>query len=163
RVLPRFLQRAANDPRGAGRDPGPRAIERAHRDLETVALGPDDGCLADLHLLEDDVGRVGAALPHLVLFLADRQPGRLPVDDEAGDPFVAGRPFFAREHGIEARDAAVRDPALLPGDDVVVAHLLVAGLHPRDVRPGIRFGATVGREDRLGEQAAEVLLLLPVA
>src|SRR4029079_9402436 len=131
RVLARFIERTADDPGGARGDPGPRPVEAAHRDLEAVALGADDVRLADLHLLEDHVGRVGAALPHLVFFLPDRQPRRLAIDHEAGDSLVARRPFRAREHRVEAANAAVGDPALLSGDAVVVADLLVAGLHPR--------------------------------
>jgi len=105
---------------------------------------------------------VRAALPHLVLLLADGYAGRLPVHDEAGDALVAGGPLLAREHGVEAGDAAVGDPALLSGDHIVVTHLLVVALHPCDVRAGIRLRAAIGGEDRLGEQPAQVLFLLSV-
>ena len=71
-------------------------------------------------------------------------------------------PLQAGEHGVEVGHAAVGDPALLAGQHVVVAHLAVAALHAGHVRPGVGLGAAVGGEDRLGQQAAEVLLLLLV-
>ena len=146
----------------------PAAIQGRVRSNERIATlnpspsPPTIAVLADLHVLEDDVGGVGAALPHLVLFLPDRDARRVAVDHEAGDPLVARGALFAREDRIEAGHPPVGDPALLPGDDVVVADLLEARLHAGHVRAGVGLRAAIGGEDRLGQEAPEVLLLLRV-
>ena len=110
--------------------------------LKPVALGADERALRDLHVLEDHVGRVGARWPILFSFLPTDTPGVCRVDDEAGDALVAAVPSSRREHGVEAGDAAVGDPALLAVEHVVVAVLLVARLHAGDVGAGVGLASS---------------------
>src|SRR5205823_15034315 len=84
--------------------------------------------------------------------------------DEAGSPHVAIlRVSYAREGRVQAGVSAVRDPALLSVEDVLVPYLAVVGTHPGDVRTRVRLVAGIRGEDgRLG-QHREVLLLLLLA
>src|SRR5690606_16524722 len=108
-----LLERAADQTGGARRDPRARAIERLHRHLEAAVLGADERALRHLDVLEDHVRRVRRTVTHLVLLAARLDTRRAGVDDEAGNALVLHRGVERREHGVPARDPAVRDPALL--------------------------------------------------
>src|SRR5207302_6522871 len=88
RVATALVERAAHDSGRAGGDPGPRAIEGLHRDLESFAFAADQVLAGELDLLEEHVGGVGGALSELVLLLADAHAGEVARDDEAGDALV---------------------------------------------------------------------------
>ena len=66
-VRRRDLERALGDPDGLGRDPRPAAVERAHREVEAVALGADAVRGRDADAVEGELGGRAAADAHLVL------------------------------------------------------------------------------------------------
>src|SRR5205085_6511312 len=122
--------RAPHDPAGAGRDPGPAAVEGLHRDLEPLAFLAHEIRLGELDVLEDHVGSVARALPELVLLAAHRDAGSVAGHDEAGDPLVTvARLADAAEDRVPVRIAGVGDPALLAGHHVLVADLANRGAH----------------------------------
>src|SRR5260221_11482050 len=84
-----FVERAANSPRRARRDPRTASIEGLHRDLEALPFFAHQIRFGELHVLEEHVGGVARALAELVLFLAHRDAGRVARNHEAGDTLVA--------------------------------------------------------------------------
>ena len=110
RVRQRLVERAPREAERGGGDRRAKDVERAHRELEALALGA-----------EQRVGRHAAAgelearermrRDH-VDALGDRQARRVGRHDERRDAARAGRVARAREHAVEIGDAAVRDPRL---------------------------------------------------
>ena len=103
---------------------------------------------------------VDPADPHLRLEPRDLEAGRVGLDDERGDPGVAGLRIGLREDGVEVRDAGVRDEALAAVEDVLVA--LAARGRPHRGRVGARagLGQRVGAEPLAGGELRQVALLL---
>src|SRR5437899_1481669 len=77
-------------------------VERAHRDLEAVALGAEARARGHEHVLEADLARDGATQAHLVLDVAEVEAvGQRVGDDEGREALVAlARP---RHHDEVAR------------------------------------------------------------
>src|SRR5207248_6771075 len=114
-----------------------------HGDGEALTLRTDavlDGhaCAVEQHL-------TGRAAPNaeLVLELADLQ-AEVTLDDEAGDPPVAGVGSGLGEHDVEVADAGVGDPRLDAGQDVGIAVPHGPRVHRRHVRPSLARGQAVG-------------------
>src|SRR5262245_47762053 len=99
----------------------PRHVERAHRDLEPLALLAQ--ALLDRHRAVREVKGHGgrAADAHFLLFLADREPGHALLDDERGDASGALAGIDRREHGDHVCVVAVRAPLLGTVQHVVIA------------------------------------------
>jgi hypothetical protein len=123
-----------------------------------VVLLAEQVLSGDLGLVEGDGRGVGGSLSELVLLLVDRDRVVLRYD-ERGDAAMAGVLVRLGVDREPVRIAAVGDEALGAVDDVLVALLDGAGLHPGDVGAGVRLGQAEGGElGGLGEHP-EVLLL----
>src|SRR5207248_11168598 len=74
--------------------------------------------------------------PYTTLFRSARH-------DEAGDALVPlARLADPSEHRVPLGVAGVGDPALLPGDDVLVAHLAYRGAHAGEDRKSTRLNSS---------------------
>src|SRR5207342_2294189 len=154
-------QRAHATDRAAAQ-PGAAAVEDAHRHFEALADRAEYVFRRHSHIDEGDGGGAGCADAHLVLVraVADARPAGF--DQERGD-LALGR-VGAREHGIEAGDAAVGDPDLLAGERpaaVVVARR--PGADRRSVGTGAGFGEAERGDQLATGQARQVALFLFVA
>src|SRR5439155_900993 len=89
-------------------DPGPRAVEHLHRDLEALALLADQVVGGDAAVVEEDLAGRRALDPHLRLDPPDLEAGRPRLDDEGRDAGVA-RARIARR--ADLRDLLDRDEA----------------------------------------------------
>src|SRR5262250_1527712 len=138
----------------------PRDVERAHRDLESLALLTQ--ALLDRHGAVREVERHGgrAADAHLLLFLADREAGRAPLDEERRDAPGALARIDRGEDGDHVGVIAVRAPLLRSVQDVVIALVHRRGPEARRVRAGSRLGQRVGGHELAGGEPRQVLLLL---
>src|SRR4029079_61354 len=92
-----------------------------HRDLEALALLAEQVPGRDPAVVEGELARRGARDAHLRLEPRHLEAGRAGLDQKGRDPRVAGLGIGLREDGVEARDAGVRDEALRPVEDVLVA------------------------------------------
>ena len=81
-VRGRDLERALGDPDGLGGDARPAAVERAHRDVEPVALLAEPVRRRDAHAVERELGGRAAADAHLVLEAGDGEAVGRDLDDE---------------------------------------------------------------------------------
>ena len=72
-VRGRDLEGTLGDPDGLRRDPRAAAVERAHREVEAVALGADPVRGRDPYAVESELGGRAAADPHLVLDAGDAE------------------------------------------------------------------------------------------
>ena len=75
RVAHGLVERRAHHAERLGRDADAAGVEHAHRDLEALALGAQALFHRHPQVLERERDRVGAAQAHLVLGLADHEPG----------------------------------------------------------------------------------------
>ena len=95
-----------------------------HLSDENILLRHDD-------ILEGDAACIRAALSHVQLLAAGRDPGGVAIHNEAGES-LAGRALGvrvgARQDKVEAGHPTVGDPHLLAVDDPAVALLLRLGL-----------------------------------
>ena len=90
RVLERIVGRALREPEALRADPGPRAVEDPHRDLEALALLAEQVLRRDAAVVEEELAGGRALDPHLRLDPADLEAGRVRLDEEGGDALVAG-------------------------------------------------------------------------
>src|SRR5207249_10780557 len=90
----------------------------------------------------------GRAGPHaqLVLRLARGEAGHSLFEDERADALVLRGGIGLREHERVIGDRRVRDPVLLPVEDVRVALATCGRAHRRDVRARAGLGETEARE-----------------
>ena len=142
-------KRGAADADGHRRDAGTGAVEGHHRQLEALVFLAEQVLGRDLDFVEGDGRGVGGPLAHLVLLLVDGDPGEVGVDDEGADPAVAGLGVGLGVDREVVGVGAVGDEALGAVDDVLVALLDGAGLHPGDVGAGVGLGQAEGGELRL--------------
>ena len=120
-----------------------------------------DGVGLDPHVLQRQRGGVARPDAVLVLGLAVGEPGGVALDDEPGRS--TGRPG---EHGVHVGVAAVRDPLLVPvqqvaHDLVVLDDRLGGGPHRGQIAAGLRFRGPVRHEQAfVGDAGHPPLLLL---
>ena len=161
-ILHRLVDGAAHDAEAEGGDVGAGAVEGGHGQLEAVALCAKQVGRRDGAILEVDGGGVGAALPHLVLLLADGETGCVLGDNEGRNALVAGCGVAGGEDDNEVCVAAVGDPLLGAVEDKGVALALVTAAEACDVGACVGFAGRVGGEGEGARKTAEVLLLLLV-
>ena len=127
----------------------------------------DDVALADFaeqvfhrHLAIVQNQRAGgrAANAHLVLFGADGESGKVPLDQKCGELFAVD----LGEDGEQVGEAGVGDPHLFAVEDVVLAvgRKLGAGAAIQGVGAGRGFREGIGADDLAGGQPRQILLLL---
>ena len=128
-------------PDGLRGDPRAAAVERAHRDIEAVALLAEPVRLGHADLVEGELGGRAAAQAHLVLDPRHGEAVGRDLDDERAEAAMPGRFGIGdREDDDEVGDRAVADEPLRAIDDVVVAVADGARASGRDVRAGLGLG-----------------------
>ena len=150
RVAHRFLEGRPHHAERLSRHTDAARVQHAHRDLESLALGPEPLVEGHLHVLERQRHGVRAAQAHLVLCLADHEARRSALEDERGEAAAARRLVGAREDQVDARLLAVRHPVLASSQYVVL-------FRPRGGcldRARVRAGAGLGERER-GELARD--------
>src|SRR5205823_13580498 len=90
RLLERVVGRALGDPERLCRNAGPRAVEDPHRELEAVTLRAEEARGRDAHVVERQLTGGRAADPELRLEPSDGEARGVRLDEEGGDPGVAG-------------------------------------------------------------------------
>ncbi|MNS87604.1 hypothetical protein D3C72_1215520 [compost metagenome] len=135
-------------------------VEHLHRGLEAHArYAADDVGRGHAHVFQHHVAGLGAALTHLLVRLAERDPRRIGGHDERRDARRA-RAAGARHQREGAGTRRVGDEALGAVDDVVVAIQLGARLQRGGVGAGVRLGQRE-RDDQLAAgDLRQVFLLL---
>src|SRR5438132_113553 len=147
------------EPQGAGGRP--RDVERAHGQLEALALGPETIGDGDRAVAEVQRHRRRGTDAHLLLFLADAEAGRALLDEERGHAPRAPTGIERREHGDHVRVVAVGAPLLGAVEHVVLAAADGRGLEAAGVGARARLGERVGAEHLArGQRRQEALLLL---
>ncbi|EAU62243.1 conserved hypothetical protein [Stigmatella aurantiaca DW4/3-1] len=164
RVAHRLLERGPGDAQRLRGDADPAAVQRAHGDLEALALLAQEVLGRHAHVLEEHGAGVRRADAHLLVRLGPDEARRVRGHDEGGDALVARLLVRHREQHDGVRLGAVGDPVLRAVDDV-----LVAPAH-RDRLLGRRVAARLGLGEAeaaellaAGERGEELLLLLLVA
>src|SRR6266850_2272690 len=122
------------------RDSDPSAVDRRHRDLESLAFLAHPAARRNSAVVEQELRGVGGADSELVLGLAHREPRRALLDDERGDAPMALRAIGLAEHERERGLAPGRDEAL-----AAVEHVGITVAHGerrlvRRVRARLRLG-----------------------
>lgn len=121
-------------------------VKRLHRGLEANAFAAAEQ-RRGRHgaILEDDVGGVGTAKPHLLVARADRDARRVALDEERGN---AGRLLLlragSREHGEDAGVRRIGRKPFCAVDDVIIAVTRRPRRERRSIRAGTGLGETEG-------------------
>ena len=143
-----------------------RPASRARQgDGHALPLGADAVRGVDAHVVVHHLAHGVAVQAHLAFRGAERQPGCVGRDDEAGQA-LAAVVGGAREGRVVVGVAGVADPGLAAaqhvGGRVAVAAALTdrAGRHRADVAAGLLLGQAVGAELLAREHAGEQGLLL---
>ena len=149
-------------PDGLRRDPGPRALERLHRDREALPLVAQPVADRDPDAVERELGGGRAADPHLVLEARDLEARAVGLDEDRRQPAAGllGVRVGHREHDDVVRDAAVADEPLHAVDDVLVAVAHRAGPDARRVRARVGLRQPEGDQPVPGREAREPAVLL---
>src|SRR5437660_348607 len=136
----------------------PRHVERAHRDLESLALLTEP--LLDRHGAVREVERHGgrAADAHLLLFLADREPRHALLDEEGRDALGALARIDRREDRDHVGVIAVGAPLLRPVQDVVVPLAHRRGPQARGVGAGAGLREGIGGHELAGGELRPIFL-----
>ena len=147
--VPRVLVGRAADADGHRRDERARVVEGLHGGHEALLrdvalLAAEEVLLRHAAVLEDELRGLARAEAHLVLDLADREPRRPLLHDERAVAGAPQRGIDRREDDVPRRARAVRDVALAPVEDPVLAVLAAARADAGDVAPGARLGERVG-------------------
>src|SRR5687768_8515799 len=77
-------------------------VQRLDRDLVPLPHLAEDVLLRHLAPVEQELGRRRGPDPELVLLLPHREAGEVALDEERGDPAVAGGRVDGREHDVDA-------------------------------------------------------------
>ena len=161
-VVGGVVGRALGEADGLRRDAEARAVEGRHRDLEAPFSSPIRFSAGNADVVEDRLAGGRSADPHLLLELADGEPGPVGLDDERRDPArVALLGVGDREADVEVGDPEVGDPVLGPVDHPLVAVADGLGPHPARVRARVGLGERERRRPLArGALGQEALLLL---
>ena len=154
----RSVQRRLGQARGACGHAQPAAVERGERDAESDSLLADQVGRGDLAPIEQQLAHRRGLPPHLVLELAEVEPGPALLHDERGDSggrVVAG----PRHHEIDLGLPAVRDEPFAAAQAVTTVHALAPGLQRRGVRPALGLRECVRAEPLPREHPRQVPLL----
>jgi hypothetical protein len=159
------LERSAGEPgrRGAERDP--RAVERVHEPAEAGALLAEAPVPGHANVSEEHLRVQDRALAHLLHRRAEADAVVAALDDEGRDTLRARPRRDRREDDVVLRDAAVRDPALLPVEHIAVAVPDGGRLDRGGVRARLGLGGRKRAERRVGRaeglEPARLLLVAP--
>src|SRR4029079_465505 len=137
-------------------------VQRLDGDLVALTHRTKDIGIRNFDVVEDELRGARRTYAELVLLLPDREPVEAALDDERRDPLVARRRIRVREHDVDLRFGAVRDPELAAVEHPAIAALLGPRLHSECVGPGRRLRERV-RPDRVGGQSRQVALLDVIA
>ncbi|PAV72708.1 hypothetical protein WR25_01935 [Diploscapter pachys] len=129
-------------------DVQPAAVEHAHRDLEAFALRAQAIGDRHRHVVEMDVGDLGALLPHLLFGFADGDAGQVLGHQKGRDAARALLVAGARHHGEQLRLAV----------DVAIPHR--ARLHAAGIAADIGFGQREAGDDLAARDARQPFGLL---
>ena len=127
-------------PRRRRRQRQPAGVERDERELQALALAPEEVLLRDADVREADDAVLDGLQAHEVAADDDLDAGPGPLDDERRDLLRVGVP---RHDDEELGDRAVRAPELLAVEDVVAV---------RRPRRGRREVGRIRADLRLGQR-----------
>src|SRR5690606_5360361 len=129
---------------------------------ETLPLDAADQIfLRHAAILENDVSRVCAALPHLPVWLADRQTWGIAFDDECGNAvcaFLLG--IRAGHDGEDARFGRIGDESLGAIEDIGIPFPSCGRLQRPRIGASIRLRQRERADDLTGCEARKVAPLL---
>jgi hypothetical protein len=165
RVPQRRLVRRLGDADRARRDVDPADLQAVQDLLQAAALlAAEQVDRRDADLVEDQLAGLRALVAELGQVPADREAGRVRVDEQDRHAFVRlGRIFGGLDqHGQDAGHPGVRDPRLGPADHVVVAVFDRGGHDALQVGPGARLGERDARAELAGGHLRQVPFLLLV-
>src|SRR5207237_8355721 len=97
---------------------------------------------------------------HLLLVLADREPGHALLDEKRRDALGALARIDRREDRDDVGVIAVGAPLLRSVQDVVIALAQRRGLETRRVGAGAGLREGIGRHELTGGEPRQILLLL---
>ena len=132
----------------------PLVAEDVHRNLPATVQFADDGSSADMDVVEGDLGKFVGAVG--LFDGADVDARRTEVDDEGGEPAVAGvgRARASQEQAPGGVAGPTR-PDLPAGDDETVVDRCGGRAHAGEVGTGVGFGEALGPELATGQQLRE--------
>ena len=162
RVIARLLEGGPADADGLRGDADAPAVQGAHGDLESVALGAEALPGRHLQVVEEDGAAGRGADAELLVGLLPDEAGRVGVDDECGDALRAFAQVRHGEHDDGVGDRAVGDPILGAVDEVAIAlahrrRPLLGGIRPR-----LRFGQAEAADLLSSRERLEPALFLLV-
>src|SRR5690606_10185645 len=145
------------DPQGGGMPPA--LVQYLHGRLETDAfLAADQVGGRHADVVKDDVGGMRTFLAHLLVRLADGQPGSAALDDEGADATsAADLGVGARHDGEDAGVRSVGDEALGAVEHVEVAIAHRGGLQRGGVGAGVRLGQAEGAQVLTGGKPWQIV------
>src|SRR4051812_19054019 len=144
RVADRVIQSALRETDHLGADADPAFVQRLDGDLVSLADLAEHVRGGYAAVFEDELARAARTNPELVLLLAHREPRERSLDDEGGDPAVAGRRIDRGEHDKDVGLVSVRNPELAAGEDERV------GVNRRAGGQRKRVASRAGLRQRVG-------------
>ncbi|GJE69686.1 hypothetical protein CHKEEEPN_1215 [Methylorubrum podarium] len=160
RVAEGRLERGPRHAHGLRRDADASPLEVGQCDAQSLALLAEQEVGRQDHVLENDLRRVRAALPELVLDGCDRVAPRVGRDDEGRDALPPGIRVGDGEDDRYAGVLARGDELLRPGDHPPVPRAAGAGPQGRSVGAGAGFGQAERSQMLAAGQGLEEALLL---
>ena len=155
-----MVEDRVHQPRADPRQHHPLVVEARHQHVDALALMAQHVLEGDLHVLEDQLGRVRAAHPELVEMRAGREARHGLLDQEGGDPLGPRLRVGAGVDHQRVGVGAVGDPVLRAVEHVAVVPLLRAQPHGDDVRPRPRLGHRQRADMLAAHQLGQVARLL---
>ena len=129
-----MVQRALREADHLRADADAAFVERLDGDLVALADLAEHVRSRHAAVLEDQLARAARTDAELVFLLADREAGRVALDQERRDALVAGAGIDVGEDDEEVGLVAVGDPELAAVEDVVVAVVRRRGWRARTRR-----------------------------
>src|SRR5262245_42055235 len=123
RVLDGVIQRALRETDHLRTDCDAAFVQRFNRGAIALADFAEDVPAGHGTVLEEQFARAAGADAQLVFFLANRETGKIALDEKRGDAAVPGFGIDGGEDDEQIRLAAVRDPELAAGQRPAVAAL----------------------------------------
>ena len=137
------------------------ALQLPHEVVETLADLTEDRVVANLDVVERELGGVARVHAELLELARDREPGKVLVDEEERD--AMGSVLLragARDQQDEVAAHAVGDVELAAVDPPVAVDALGAGSDAGDIAAGVGLGDAEGGDLLAPDRGREVALLL---
>ena len=137
------------------------ALQLPHEVLETLADLTEHRVVANLDVVERELGGVARVHAELLELARDREPGKILVDEEQRD--AMGAVFLragARHEQDEVTAHPVGDVELAAIDPPAAVDALGTGSDRGDIAPRVRFGDAEGGDLLAPDRGREVALLL---